>query len=143
VRIDDDVEIGACTAVDRAKLGDTVIGQGTKLDNHVQIGHGCHIGSSCVICGNVGVAGSVTIGDGVQIGGGVGIADNLTIGDRVRIGANAGVINDIPQGESWVGTPAGRTRDQMPNYAAFRRLGDIARDVKRLKRDSERSASDP
>ena len=139
VQIHDDVEVGACTCIDRAKLGDTVVGQGTKIDNHVQIGHGCRIGRHCVICGNTGIAGSVTIGDFVQIGGGVGIADNLTIGDGARIGASAGVISDIPAGETWVGAPAGRAREQMPNYAAFRRLGEIARDVKRLKEAHEQS----
>ena len=73
----------------------------------------------------------------MQIGGGVGIADNLKIGDGARIGANSGVINDIPPGESWMGVPAGKSREQLHNYAAFRRLGEIARDVKRLKKASE------
>ncbi len=141
VQIHDDVEIGACTAIDRAKLGDTIIGQGTKIDNHVQVGHGCRIGRGCVICGSTGISGSVTIGDGVQIGGGVGIADNLTVGDRARIGANSGVLNDVPAGETWVGIPAGRARDNLLNYAAFRRLADIARDVKKLKSASE--STDP
>lgn len=133
VQIHDDVEIGACTAIDRAKLGDTIVGQGTKIDNHVQVGHGCRIGRHCVICGSTGIAGSVVIGDGVQIGGGVGIADNLHIGDRVRIAASAGVINDIPAGETWLGTPAGPAREQMGNYAAFRRLGELARDFRKLR----------
>ncbi len=133
VQIHDDVEIGACTAVDRAKMGDTIVGQGTKIDNHVQIGHGCRIGRYCVICGSTGIAGSVTIGDGVQVGGGVGIADNLTIGAGARLAGNSGVINDVPAGETWLGVPAGLAREQMPNYAAFRRLGEIARDVKKLK----------
>jgi len=142
VVIEDGVEIGACTAIDRAKLGDTRIGAGTKIDNHVQIGHGCRIGRSCVICGQTGISGSVTIGDGVQIGGGVGIADNLEIGDGARIGAQAGVMNDVPAGETWVGYPAGLAREQMPNYAAFRNLGEIGREVKRLRKAVDRMQSE-
>ena len=142
VRIHDDVEIGACTTIDRAKLGDTIVGQGTKIDNHVQVGHGCRIGRCCVICGSTGISGSVTIGDGVQIGGGVGIADNVNIGDGARIGANSGVHKDIPPGERWFGMPAARTSEQLNNYAAFRHLAELARDVKRLKNAAQRSTQD-
>lgn len=132
VRIGADVEIGANSCVDRAKLGSTTIGDGTKIDNLVQIGHNCLIGASCVICGHVGVSGSVTIGDGSMIGGGVGIADNLTLGAGAQIAASSGVICDIPDGEMWGGTPALPMRVSAQNYAAFRTLAQQLRELKKL-----------
>lgn len=134
VRIGDDVDIGANSCVDRAKLGETVVGEGTKIDNLVQIGHGCRIGRHCIICGHCAVAGSVTMGDGVVLAGGVGIADNIAIGERARIGPRASVINDIPAGEDWVGSPAHPAREALANYAAFRRLAEMSREVRRLAR---------
>ena len=87
VVIQDDVEIGANTTVDRGAMADTVIGEGTKIDNLVQIAHNVRIGRGCLIAGNVGLSGSVTLGDGVSIGGGVGIADHLTIGAGAQLAA--------------------------------------------------------
>ena len=127
VEIGDGVEIGACTTIDRGKLGATTIGAGTKIDNLVQIGHNCTIGRSCVICGATGIAGSVTIGDGVIIGGGAGIADNLTIGDGAKLGARSALMHDVPAGENWVGIPAQPARQYMRIIAATQRLPELLR----------------
>ncbi|MCB9838366.1 MAG: UDP-3-O-(3-hydroxymyristoyl)glucosamine N-acyltransferase [Phycisphaeraceae bacterium] len=127
VEIGDAVEIGACTTIDRGKLGATVIGAGTKIDNLVQIGHNCVIGRSCVICGATGIAGSVTIGDGVVIGGGAGVADNLTIGAGAKIGARSALMHDVPPGEDWVGIPAQPARQFMRIIAATQRLPELLR----------------
>ncbi len=123
VVIDDGVEIGANTCIDRGKFGSTMVGAGTKIDNLVQVGHNCRIGRCCIICGNVGLSGSITIGDGVMIGGGVGIADNLEVGSGARIGAYAGVINNVPAGQTYLGTPAGPVSEWKRIYAFIRRVG--------------------
>jgi UDP-3-O-[3-hydroxymyristoyl] glucosamine N-acyltransferase len=123
VEIGRHVEIGANACIDRAKFGATTVGDGTKIDNLVQVGHNCRIGRACLICGGGGIAGSVTIGDGVIIGGQVGIADNSTIGAGARIGAMSGVNGVIPPGESWVGAPARPASEQLRSWAALGRLG--------------------
>jgi UDP-3-O-[3-hydroxymyristoyl] glucosamine N-acyltransferase len=123
VVVGDEVEIGANSCVDRAKFGSTVIGNGTKIDNLVQIGHGCRIGRSCVICGHVGISGSVVVGDGVVIGGKVGIADNIEIGSGVKIAAFSGVMNNVPAGATWMGQPAGPAGEWRRTYATLRKLG--------------------
>jgi UDP-3-O-[3-hydroxymyristoyl] glucosamine N-acyltransferase len=123
VVIGDEVEIGSGTCVDRGRLGSTTIGDGTKLDNLVQIGHNCRIGKCCVICGQAGMAGSVTLGDWVQVGGGVGIGDNLQIGSGVKIAAKSAVMNDIPAGQTWAGLPAMAGREYFRVLAALRKLG--------------------
>jgi len=130
VEIHDDVEIGAGVTIDRGKFGPTVIGQGAKIDNLVQIGHNCRIGRACVICGACGIAGSVTIGDGAVLGGGVGIKDNITIGAKAQIGARSGVMDDIPAGETWVGYPARPARETMKILAATQRLPETLRRLK-------------
>lgn len=122
VEIGDDVEIGACTSIDRGKFGATRIGAGTKIDNLVQIGHNCEIGRGCIICGASGIAGSVTIGDGVTIAGGAGLKDNITIADGATIAARSNVMNDIPAGETWAGSPAMPAGETMRIIAAMRRL---------------------
>jgi UDP-3-O-[3-hydroxymyristoyl] glucosamine N-acyltransferase len=106
VAIGDDVEIGACTTVDRATLESTRIGSGTKIDNHVHIGHNVTIGESCSVCGMVGISGSVTIGDRVRLGGGVGIGDHLRIGDQAVVAAGSGVAGNVPSGAFVSGYPA-------------------------------------
>lgn len=105
------VEIGANACVDRAKFGSTVIGAGSKIDNMVQVGHGCRIGRSVLIAAQVGLAGSVTIGDGAMLGGQVGVADQLSIGPMARLAGRAGVMENVPPGVSWGGTPARDSRD--------------------------------
>ena len=132
VVIGEDVEIGASTCIDRGKFGATRIGDGTKLDNLCQIGHNCEIGRSCVLCGQVGVAGSTIIGDGTQIGGGAGLADHLRIGRGVTIGADSGVINDIPDGETWLGTPAGNRDRILREHVAIRRLPEWSRKLRKF-----------
>lgn len=119
----DHVEIGANSCVDRAKFGSTTVGSGTKIDNLVQIAHGCRVGRSCVICGHVGLAGSVIVGDGVMIGGKVGVADNVEIGAGAKIAAFAGVVGNVPAGASWMGAPAAAAGEWRRTYAALRRLG--------------------
>lgn len=106
VVIQDNVEIGANTTIDRGALGDTIIGDGTKIDNLVQIGHNVRIGRSCAIAAQVGISGSVVIGDYVMLGGRVGIGDHLTIGSGAQIAAGSGLMNDVPAGERWGGAPA-------------------------------------
>lgn len=106
VVIGNDVEIGANSCIDRAKFGSTRIGDGTKIDNLVQIGHGCQVGRSVVICGQAGLAGSVTIGDGVMLGGQVGVADQRTIGAGTMVAAQSGVESDVPPKSRFIGTPA-------------------------------------
>lgn len=106
VVIQDDVEIGANTTVDRGALDDTVVGEGTKIDNLVQIGHNVRIGRHCAIAAQAGISGSVTIGDGVLLGGRAGIADHVSIGDGAQIAAGSGLMHDVPAGERWAGFPA-------------------------------------
>ena len=122
VVIQDDVEIGANTAVDRGAMADTVIGEGTKIDNLVQIAHNVSIGRGCMIAGKVGMSGSVTLGDGVQIGGGAGIADHLTIGSGAQLAAASGLMHDIPAGARWAGYPAAPIDQTFRQIAALRRL---------------------
>ncbi|WP_295812804.1 UDP-3-O-(3-hydroxymyristoyl)glucosamine N-acyltransferase [uncultured Nitratireductor sp.] len=124
VVIQDDVEIGANTTVDRGALVDTVIGQGTKIDNLVQVAHNVRIGRGCVIAGNCGLSGSVTLGDFVMLGGRVGIADHIHIGTGAQLAASSGVMNDVPAGERWAGSPAQPMREAFRELAALRGLVD-------------------
>jgi UDP-3-O-[3-hydroxymyristoyl] glucosamine N-acyltransferase len=134
VILEDGVEIGAGSCVDRAKFGATVIGAGTRIDNLVQIGHNCRLGRACLVAGNTGIAGSATIGDGVVIGGAVGIADHVRIGDRATIGAKSGVMKDIPPGETWLGYPADPAAETLRQWATIRKLPGL---VRRMSRDAE------
>lgn len=106
VIIQDNVEIGANTTIDRGTMDDTVIGEGTKIDNQVQIAHNVRVGRHCAIVSGVGIAGSATIGDGVQIGGASAIKGHITIGNGVQIAAMSGVLTDIPAGQQYGGIPA-------------------------------------
>ncbi|WP_306119944.1 MULTISPECIES: UDP-3-O-(3-hydroxymyristoyl)glucosamine N-acyltransferase [unclassified Roseitalea] len=124
VIVQDDAEIGANTTIDRGALEDTVIGQGTKIDNLVQVAHNVRIGVHTAIAGQVGISGSVTIGDRCMIGGGAGFADHVTIGNDVSVGAGSGVMNDIGDGERWAGVPAQPSRAFFRQQAALRRLAD-------------------
>lgn len=117
VIIQDNVEIGANTTIDRGTMDDTVIGEGTKIDNQVQVGHNVRIGRHCGIVSKVGIAGSTRIGDGVMIGGASGINGHITIGDGVQIAAMSGVVADIPAGEKYGGIPARPMRDFLRDMA--------------------------
>lgn len=130
VVIEDEVEIGANTCVDRGKFGSTIIGAGTKIDNLCQIGHNCRIGRCCVIAGQTGLAGSVTVGDGVQMGGRAGAADHLHIGKGAKIGANSVATRDIPDGAVWLGYPADNAQSVLRQWAAIRKLPDLFRRLK-------------
>jgi UDP-3-O-[3-hydroxymyristoyl] glucosamine N-acyltransferase len=122
VVIQDDVEIGANTTIDRGAMSDTVIGEGSKIDNQVQIAHNVCIGRSCLIAGNVGIAGSVTVGDFAQIGGGAGISDHVTIGTGAKLAAGSGLMHDIPAGATWFGSPAAPSGEKFREILALRRL---------------------
>ena len=130
--IGDDVEIGANVTVDRGSAGDTVIGEGTKIDNLVQVGHNVVIGRNTVMVAQVGIAGSTRIGDHVQLGGQAGIQGHIQIGDGSRIGGQAGVIGDVPAGAEVSGYPARSHREQMRAYALFARLPEMFQRIKAL-----------
>jgi UDP-3-O-[3-hydroxymyristoyl] glucosamine N-acyltransferase len=121
VIIQDGVEIGAGTTIDRGASGDTVIGEGAKIDNLVQIGHNVMVGRNCIIVAQCGLSGSVVLGDNVVLGGQVGIADHLTIGERAMVGAKSGVGSDVPAGEKWLGSPAWPAGEFLRVMAALRR----------------------
>jgi UDP-3-O-[3-hydroxymyristoyl] glucosamine N-acyltransferase len=122
VIIQDDVEIGANTTIDRGASRDTVIGEGTKIDNQVQIGHNCSIGRHCLIVSQVGISGSTTVGDFAILGGQVGVADHITIGAGAMLGARAGVMSNVPAGARWAGFPAEPAIEWKRGVASLRRL---------------------
>jgi len=134
VEIQDGVELGADVCIDRATIGRTVIGAGSKIDNQVQIGHNVRVGKDCTLCAQVGIAGSVKVGDGVIAGGQVGIADHLTIGKMVRIGAQSGIMKDVEDGMTLFGTPAMDIKKSMRTTAAIRRLPELLRRVAELEK---------
>lgn len=106
VILQDGVTVGANSCIDRGAYDDTVIGENTKIDNLVMVGHNCIIGRNCLLVANTGISGSVTVGDNVIFGGKAGIGDHITIGEGARVAAGAGVLADIPAGETWSGYPA-------------------------------------
>ncbi len=122
VVIEDDVEIGPGTCIDRAKFAATRVGQGTKIDNLCQIGHNVIIGKNCIICGLVGVGGSAVIEDNVVIGGQTGLADNITVGKGAQLAARGGIVSDIPAGGIYVGSPARERSQAFREFAALKRL---------------------
>ena len=132
VVIEDCVEIGANSCVDRAKFGNTIIGAGSKIDNLVQIAHNVVIGKCCVVAGQVGISGSCVLGDGVVIGGQAGMADHLSIGAGAMVGGRGGVTSDIPAGAKVLGLPAIDIRDQLRIFALQRRLPEMARQLRKV-----------
>lgn len=134
VIIEDDVEIGANTAIDRGALDDTIIGRGTKIDNLVQVGHNCVIGPHSIICGQVGLAGSSVIGQGVMLGGQVGLAGHLSVGDGAQVGAKSGVHSDVPAGAKYFGYPATDLRTARRALAILYQLPELRQHVDRIGR---------
>ncbi len=134
VRIEDDVEIGACTTVDRGMIGATIIGEGTKLDNLVMIAHNCELGKHNAIVSQVGLAGSVTTGDYVRCAGQVGIADHLHLGTGCTVAAKAGVHKDIPAGQTHVGAPAGPIDEQFKIMMAVQKTPEMRHQIRQLER---------
>jgi len=126
VIIQDDVEIGAGSTIDRGANRDTIIGEGTKIDNLVQIGHNVVIGRHCILVSQSGVSGSTVIDDFVALGGQAGLAGHLHIGAGAQIAAHAGVMNDVPAGERWGGAPAGPLRQFFREVAAVKKLAGRA-----------------
>jgi UDP-3-O-[3-hydroxymyristoyl] glucosamine N-acyltransferase len=122
VVIQDDVEIGANASIDRGANRDTVIGEGTKIDNLVQIGHNAVIGRHCILVAQCGVSGSTVIEDFAALGGQAGIAGHLNIGRGAQVAAHAGLMNDVPAGQRWGGTPATSARDWFRQVSALRKL---------------------
>ena len=134
VKIGDDVEIGAGTTIDRGTYGDTSIGDGTKIDNQVQIAHNCKIGRHNLLCAQVGVAGSCTTGDYVVMAGQVGLRDHLDIGNEVVVGAKSGVMHNVPDGQVFMGIPATPARQQKVQQVAISKLPEMRREFKELSR---------
>lgn len=132
VEIEDDVEIGSNTSIDRGALGPTRIGRGTKIDNLVQIAHNVEIGRNCIIVSQVGISGSTKIGNGVVLAGQVGIVGHLEIGDGVRVGAQSGVPRSIPAGKTVFGYPARDIMETKRIEAALTRLPELLKRVRRI-----------
>jgi UDP-3-O-[3-hydroxymyristoyl] glucosamine N-acyltransferase len=137
VVIEDDVEIGAGTTIDRASVGESRIGRGTKIDNLVQIGHSCTVGEDSLLCAQVGLAGSSHIGNRVILAGQAGVAGHLTIGDDVVITAKSATSHDVPAGKVISGIPAFDNKDWLRSTAAFRRLGEMQRKLRELEKKLE------
>ena len=130
--IQDDVEVGANTTIDRGSIDDTVIGAGTKIDNLVQVGHNVRIGRLCLLMSQVGISGSAHIEDGCIIAGQAGIGGHITIGAQARIGGQAGVFGSVPAGETWSGYPARPHKESLRAQAALFKLAGLMRRLERL-----------
>jgi UDP-3-O-[3-hydroxymyristoyl] glucosamine N-acyltransferase len=133
--LEDDVEVQANACVDRATVGETRIGQGTKIDDLVLIGHASQVGANVMLCGQVGLAGSTKIGDGAILAGQVGTAGHLTIGDGAVITAKSGVPNDVPPAGMYSGYPAVENRQWLKTHAALNRLPDLQKKVRELEQE--------
>lgn len=134
VTIGDDVEIGMGATIDCGTIRDTVIGDGSKLDNQVHLGHNVVIGRDCLICGQVGIAGSATIGDNVVLGGQCGVSDNIFVGNGVVAGGGTKLMTNVPAGRTMLGYPATQMDKQVELYKSQRRLPRLLRDVAELKK---------
>ncbi len=145
VEIEDDVELGANTTVDRAALGKTIIRRGTKIDNLVQVAHSVVIGEDSILCAQVGISGSTKIGSNVTLAGQVGVVDHVEIGDNVIVGAQAGVTHNLPGNQGYVGSPALPHREFLRSNAVFPKLPEMRKTLidmeKRLKKIEEALSS--
>lgn len=137
VILEDHVDVGSCTTIDRATLGSTIIRKGVKLDNQIQVAHNVEIGENTVIAAQTGIAGSTKIGKGCMIGGQVGIVGHLTIGDGVKIQAQSGIGKNIKDGEVIQGSPAFNYGDFSKSYIHFRNLPKIVNELEALKRTTK------
>ena len=135
VRIEDDVEIGACSTIDRAKVGATVIGQGTKIDNQVMVGHNCEIGKHNLLVSQVGFAGSVTTGSYVVCAGQVGVADHVHLGDGAIFGAQCGVHRSMPGGKTYLGAPAAPVDETSRQLMSLRKLPQLRKTVRTMEKE--------
>ena len=142
VIIEDDVEIGSNTTIDRATIGSTIIRRGVKLDNLIQVAHNVEIGENTVIAAQTGISGSTKIGRNCMIGGQVGLAGHIKIGDNVKIQAQAGVPSDVKDGEVIMGAPAINLRQYMKSYIHFRNLHKIVERIDKLEQKIDDTGSD-
>jgi UDP-3-O-[3-hydroxymyristoyl] glucosamine N-acyltransferase len=145
VVIEDDVEIGAGTTIDRASTGETRIKRGAKLDNLIQVGHSCTVGEDALLCAQVGMAGSSRVGDRVILTGQVGIGGHITVGDDAILYPQSGVPSDVEAGQVLVGTPAFEVSAFWRAIAVFKKLGDIPKRIRAVEKrldEIERSKSD-
>jgi len=146
VEIEDDVEIGANTTVDRAALGKTIIRKGVKIDNLVQVAHSVVIGEDSILCGQVGISGSTKIGSNVTLAGQVGVADHIEIGDNVMVGAQSGVMSDLAPNQAYVGSPPLPHREFFRMMAVLQKLPEMRKTLiqieKRLKKIEETVSSE-
>ncbi|MEX0339773.1 MAG: UDP-3-O-(3-hydroxymyristoyl)glucosamine N-acyltransferase, partial [Arenibacterium sp.] len=134
VTIGNDVEIGANSTIDNGTIRNTVIGDGTKIDSLVQVGHNVRIGRDCLLCAQSGVAGSVEIGNNVVLGGQSGVGDNIKIGDRVIAAGATILLSNVPEGRVMMGYPAVKMDTFTETYKVLRRLPRLARDISDLKK---------
>jgi len=134
VVLEDDVEIGACCTIERATLGDTIIGKGTKVGDMVAIGHGAKIGPHCFLVPQVGISGSVVLGHHCVLGGQVGLVGHIKIGNMVTIGAQSGVANDIPDGATVLGSPAIEANKAKRVYASIQHLPEMRKSIRQLEK---------
>ena len=132
--VEDDVEIGANTTIDRAAMGETRIGRGTKIDNLVQVGHNATVGRGCFVVSQAGISGTATVGNGVTIAGQAGIAGHITVGDGAQVGAQAGVHNSVPPGARILGSPGIDGAEAKRAMAVFPRLPEMRRRLRELER---------
>ena len=135
--LEDDVEIGANTCVDRATMGATIIRKGVKLDNLIQVAHNVEIGSNTVIASQTGIAGSTKVGEWCMFGGQVGIAGHIKIGDKVNLGAQSGVPGSIKSGQSLIGTPPIEMKNFFKSSAVFKKLPEMYMELNNLKKELE------
>jgi UDP-3-O-[3-hydroxymyristoyl] glucosamine N-acyltransferase len=133
VRIEDDVEVGAASCIDRATTGETVIGRGTKIDNLVQVAHNVRVGPLSLLCAQAGVSGSAELGTGVVLAGQVGVVGHIKIGDGARVVAQSGVVHDVPEGATLSGSPAVDLRAWLKQSAALPKVPELMREVRALR----------
>lgn len=135
VILEDDVEVGCNSTIDRATVNSTIVGKGTKLDNLVHLGHNDIVGENCLMCAHVGVSGSVTIGNHCTLAGQVGTVGHITIGDNVVCGGRTGVTTNIPSNSTMAGFPAQPFREWLKHEASLRKVGDLLKKVKELEKE--------